>query len=112
MRDPPDPENPNQSPQLAQHRSHRVSPSHVPSTRVKPIMNPRDVSSPRVTPTFTLSDVIPLTLHPAAENPPYVLQGTAGMNLFDTFEEEHMETPALSRYNTRSRELQHSDNQA
>jgi hypothetical protein len=36
----------------------------------------------------------------------------AGMNLFDTFEEEHMETPALPRYNNRARESQHSANQA
>jgi hypothetical protein len=36
----------------------------------------------------------------------------AGMNLFYTFEEEHMETPALPRYNTRSRARQHSANQA
>jgi hypothetical protein len=36
----------------------------------------------------------------------------AGMNLFDTFEEEHMETPSLPWYNTRDRALQHSANQA
>jgi hypothetical protein len=36
----------------------------------------------------------------------------AGMNLFNTFEEEHMETPALPRYNTRSRARQHSANEA
>jgi hypothetical protein len=35
-----------------------------------------------------------------------------GMNLFDTFEEEHMEAPALPRYNTRARARQHSSNQA
>jgi hypothetical protein len=39
-------------------------------------------------------------------------QGMAGMNLFDTFEEEHMETPAVPRYNTRSRARQHSANKA
>jgi hypothetical protein len=39
-------------------------------------------------------------------------QGMAGMNLFDTFEEEHMETPAIPRYNTRARARQHSTNQA
>jgi hypothetical protein len=39
-------------------------------------------------------------------------QGMAGMNLFDTFEEEHMETPSLPRYNTRARSRQHSANQA
>jgi hypothetical protein len=36
----------------------------------------------------------------------------AGMNIFDTFEEEHMETPSLPRYNTRARAHQHSYNQA
>jgi hypothetical protein len=36
----------------------------------------------------------------------------AGMNLFDTFEEEHMKTQAISRYNTRARACQHSSNQA
>jgi hypothetical protein len=39
-------------------------------------------------------------------------QGMAGMKLFDTFEEEHMETPAFPRYNTRVRSRQHSTNQA
>jgi hypothetical protein len=56
--------------------------------------------------------VIPLTPHPAAENAPYVPQGMAGLNLFDTFEEEHMETPSLPRYNTRARTCQHSATQA
>jgi hypothetical protein len=36
----------------------------------------------------------------------------AGMNLFDTFEEEHMETLAVPRYNTRARVRPHSANQA
>jgi hypothetical protein len=36
----------------------------------------------------------------------------AGMNLFENYEEEHIETPALPRYNTRSRVHQHSANQA
>jgi hypothetical protein len=36
----------------------------------------------------------------------------AGVNLFDTFEEEHMETPAVPRYNTRARARQHSARQA
>jgi hypothetical protein len=39
-------------------------------------------------------------------------QGMAGMNLFDTFEEEHMETTALPRYNTRAIACKHSANQA
>jgi hypothetical protein len=112
MRDPPVPTTPNRSPELAQHRSQRVIPIQVPYPRVAPIINPSDASSPRVKPTLPLVDDIPLTPHPAAEDAPYVPQGMAGMNLFDTFEEEHMETPALPRYNTRARSRQHSANQA
>jgi hypothetical protein len=75
-------------------------------------MNPIQISSPRVAPTLPLADVIPFNPHLAAENTPYVPQGMAGMNLFETFEEENMETPALPRYNTRARARQHSANQA
>jgi hypothetical protein len=64
-------------------------------------MNPVDVASPRMDHTLPRISVIPLTPHPAAENAPYVFQGMAGVNLFDTFEEEHMKTPSLPRYNTR-----------
>jgi hypothetical protein len=35
-----------------------------------------------------------------------------GMNLFETFEEEHMEYPSRPRYNTRSSSLQHSATKA
>jgi hypothetical protein len=65
-----------------------------------------------VTPTLPLANAIPLTPHPAADNSPCVPQVMAGMNLFYTFEEEHMETPALPRYNTRARAHQHYANQA
>jgi hypothetical protein len=58
------------------------------------------------------NSIIPLTPHPAAENYPYVPQGMAGMNLFDNFEEEHMESPSPPRYNNRARSRQHSANQA
>jgi hypothetical protein len=64
-------------------------------------MNPYDVASPRVTTALPLEDVMPITLHPAADNAPYIPHGMARMNLFVTFEEEHMETPAIPRYNTR-----------
>jgi hypothetical protein len=60
-------------------------------------MNPMYVSSTRVTHTLPITNVIPLTPHPAAENATKVPQGMAGMNLFDTFEKEHMETPGLPR---------------
>jgi hypothetical protein len=36
----------------------------------------------------------------------------SGVNLFETFEEEHMETPFLPRYNNRARARQKSDNNA
>jgi hypothetical protein len=42
----------------------------------------------------------------------YLPQGMAGMNLFDTFEEEHMESASRPRYNTRARARQHSASQA
>jgi hypothetical protein len=75
-------------------------------------MNPNDVASPRVTNALTLVDVIPLNPHQASDIAPYMPQGMAGMNLFDTFEEEHMETPAVPRYNTRARARQQSSNQS
>jgi hypothetical protein len=100
------------SPPRAPHRYQRVVPSQVPSPRVTPRMSPNDVASPRVKTALPLVDGIPLTPHPASDNAPYMPQGMAGMNLFDTFEEEHMETPAIPRYNTRARAHQHSANQA
>jgi hypothetical protein len=102
MQEPPVPETPSQSPLLAWH----------PSQRVTPIMNPMYVTSPRLTHTLPITSGTPLNTHPAAENAHYMPQGMAGMNLFDTFEEENMETPALPRYNTRPRARQHSSNQA
>jgi hypothetical protein len=110
MKDPPVPATTSQYPRLARHPSHRVSPRHAASPRVVPRMNPMDVSSRRVTHTLPIANVIPLTPHPTAENAPYVPQCMAGMNLFDTFEEEHMETPDLPMYNTRARARQHSAN--
>jgi hypothetical protein len=74
-------------------------------------MNPVYVESPRVDHTLHHNSVIPLNPHPAEANVPHVPQGMAGLNLFDTFEEEHMETPSLLRYKTRARARQHSANQ-
>jgi hypothetical protein len=74
-------------------------------------MNPIDIASPRVDHTLPRNSVIPLTPHPAAANAPCVPQCMTRVNIFDTFEEEHMETPSLPRYNTRERERQHSANQ-
>jgi hypothetical protein len=44
--------------------------------------------------------------------PSFLPQGMEGVNIFDTFEEDHMETPSLTRYNTRARTLRHSANNA
>jgi hypothetical protein len=108
----PIPATPMMSLPLDPRRSRRVIPSQVPSPRVTPILNPNDVASPRVTTALSLADGIPLTPHPASDNAPYMPQGMAGMNLFDTFEEENMETPAVPRNSTRARARQHSANQA
>jgi hypothetical protein len=56
--------------------------------------------------------VIPISPHPASVNAPYMPQGMSGVNLFDTFEEEHMENPTVPRYNTISLARQHSAHQA
>jgi hypothetical protein len=60
-------------------------------------MNPNDLASLMVTTALPLADIIPITPHQASYNAPYIPQGMAGINLFDTFEEEHMETPAVPR---------------
>jgi hypothetical protein len=106
MEEPPVPETPSQSPRLARYPSQRVSPRQAPYPRVAPRTNPMDVSYPKVTHTLSITSVIPLTSHPEAVNATYVPQGIAGMNIFDTFEEEHMEYPALPGYNTRDRARQ------
>jgi hypothetical protein len=97
MQETPVPETPTRSPPLDPYRYQRVIPSQVPSPRVAPSMSPSDLASPRVTTTLPLADVIPLNIHPESENAIYVPQGMAGMSLFDTFEEEHMDTPSLPR---------------
>ena len=95
---------PPQSPAIAQYTTPRVPPTRAPSPRVNPRTTPRPVPPPRVAP------IVPLTPHPAAQNAPYVPQGMAGENLFNTFEEEHMEAPAPPRYNTRARTQRHLAN--
>jgi hypothetical protein len=93
----PLPPTPVLSPSLAPRRSQREIPIQLPSQRVTPRMNPSDVASPTVTTALPPATVIPLSPHPASVNAPYMQQGMAGVNLFDTFEEEHMETPAVPR---------------
>jgi hypothetical protein len=99
-------------PRLARYPSQRVSPIQGPSPRVAPRVNPVNVASLRVNPTLPHQIVFPLTLHPVAATAPCVPQGTAGVNIFEKIEEEHMEAPALSRYTTRARARQHSANTA
>jgi hypothetical protein len=98
------------SPCLEKYPSQRTSPIQAPSLRVAPRVNPANVAYPRVNPTLPHHSVITLTRHPSTSNAPYVHQGMAGMNLFDTFEGGHTETPSLPSYNTKSRARQHSDN--
>jgi hypothetical protein len=85
-----------------------VNPSQAPSQRVDSRVKPMHLTSPRVDPTIPHHSVIPLTPYPAALNAPYVPQGMAGENIFDTFKEEHTETPPLPQYNTRATEQQYS----
>jgi hypothetical protein len=107
----PTPPTPICSPSLSPRRSQRVIPIQVPSPRVTPRFNSSHVAPPRVPAALPPTTVIPLTPHTASVNAPYMTQGMAGVNVFDTFEEEHMETPAVPRYNTRAQALQHSAHQ-
>jgi hypothetical protein len=84
-----------------------INPIHVPSPRVTPRLNPSDVAPPRVLSPLPPPTVIPITPHPAAGNARYMPQGIAGVNLFNTFEEEQ-NSPAIPRYNTRARARQHA----
>jgi hypothetical protein len=108
----PIPPTPICSPSIAPRRSQRVIPIRVPSPMVTPRFNSSHVAPPRVPTPLPPTTVIPLTPHPASINAPYIPQGMAGVNLFDTFEEEHMNTPTVPRYNTRSLARQHSAHQA
>jgi hypothetical protein len=72
-----------------------VIPIQVPSPRVTTRLNPSDVAPPRVPTALPTTTVIPSTPHPASVNVLYMPQGIAGVNIFDTFEEEHMDTPTV-----------------
>jgi hypothetical protein len=108
----PIPPTPIFSASFAPRRSQRVIPIQVPSPRVTPRLNSSDVTPPRVPTALPPTTVIPITPHPASVNAPYMPQGMAGVNLFDTFEEEHMDTPSVPRYNTRALDRQYSVHQA
>jgi hypothetical protein len=75
------------SPSLAHRRSQRVIPIQVPSPRVTPRLNSSYVAPPRLPIPLPPTTVIPITPHPAFVNAPYMPQGMAGVNLFDTFED-------------------------
>jgi hypothetical protein len=83
----------------------------VPSPGMTPRLKSSDVVPPRVPPPLPPNTVIPITPHPASVNAPYMPQGMAGVNLFDTFEEEN-NTPTIPRYNTRALARQHAAHQA
>jgi hypothetical protein len=102
---------PVRSPSLAPWRSQRVIPIKVPSPRVTPILNSSDVAPPRVPTPLPPTTIIPITPYPDSVNAPYMPQGMAGVNLFDTFEEEHT-TPTIPRYNTNALASQHAVHQA
>jgi hypothetical protein len=94
---PPQPvHNPVSSPSTSPRRSQRINPCQVPSLRVTPRLNSSDIAPPRVLAPLPPPPVIPITPHPAAGNAPYMPQGIAGVNLFDTFEKEH-NSPAIPR---------------
>jgi hypothetical protein len=71
-----------------------------------------NVAPPRVPTPLPPTTVIPITPHPESVNAPYMPQGMAGVNLLDTFEEEHVTTPTIPRYNTRALARQHAAHQA
>jgi hypothetical protein len=75
---------PVRSPSLSPRRSQRVIPIQVPSPRMTPRLNSSDVAPPRVPTPLPTPTVIPITPHPASVNAPYMPQGMAGVNLFDT----------------------------
>jgi hypothetical protein len=100
------------SPSLAPRRSQRVIPIQVTSPRVTPRLNSSNATPPRVPTPLPPTTVIPITLHPASVNAPYMPHGMAGVNLFDTFEEEHITTPTIPWYNTRALAHQHAAHQS
>jgi hypothetical protein len=94
-------QNPLDSPSPTHRRSQRINPIRVPSPKVTPRLHSSDVAPTRVHTPLPQHTVIPITPHPASGNSPYMPQGIAGVNLFNTFEEEH-NTPTIPQYNTRT----------
>jgi hypothetical protein len=100
-------QNPLGSPSPTPRRSQWINPIQVPSPRVTPRLHSSDVAPMRVHTPLPPPTVIPITPHPASGNAPYMPQGIVGVNLFNTFEEEH-NSPTIPRYNTRTLERQHA----
>jgi hypothetical protein len=99
------------SPSLTPRRSQRINPIQVQSPRMTPRFHSSDVAPTRVHTTLPPTIVIPITPHPASVNAPYMSQVIYGVNLFNTFKEEHP-TPTISRYNTRNLARQHAAHRA
>jgi hypothetical protein len=99
------------SPSLAPRRSQRINPIQLPSPRVTPRLHSSDVAPTRVHPPLPPTTVIPITPNKTSVNAPYMPQGIAGVNLFNTFEEEHT-PPTIPRHNTRARACQHAAHRA
>jgi hypothetical protein len=99
------------SPSLTLRPSQRINSIQVPSPRVTTRLHSSDVAPTRVHTPLPPTTVIPITPHPASGNAPYMPQGIAGVNLFNTFEDEHP-TPTIPRYNTRALARQHAAHQA
>jgi hypothetical protein len=99
------------SPSLGPRRSQRINPIQVPSPRVTPRLHSSDVAPTRVHIPLPPTTVIPITPHPTSINAPYMPQGIVGVNLFNTFEEEHT-PPTIPRYNTRTLARQHAAHRA
>jgi hypothetical protein len=64
--------NPVSSPSTSPRRSQRSNPCQVPSPKVTPRLNYSYVAPPRVLTPLPPPPVIPITLHPAAGNAPYI----------------------------------------
>jgi hypothetical protein len=96
---------------LTPQRSNRINPIQVPSPRVTHRFHSSDVAPTRVHTPLPPTTVVTITLHPASVDAPYMPQGIAGVDFFNTFEEEH-HTPTIPWYNTRALALQHAAHQA
>jgi hypothetical protein len=99
------------SPSFTPRRSQIINPIQVPSPRATPRLHSSGVAPTRVHIPLPPTTFIPVTPHAASINAPYMPQGIAGVNLFNTFEEEHT-TPTIPRYSTRALARQYAAHQS